>query len=104
MMLRDTRSQWRTSILKTSQDVLGLKTKQNEDWFDENDEEIEHLISKKWQTHCAWQRDITSQAKREAHSRAKALVRWIRELKNKWWTQKASESQQLADAGNTQRN
>ena len=46
--------------------MLGLKSKRHQDWFDDNDQEIEHLISKKRQTFCAWQKDITCQTKRKA--------------------------------------
>lgn len=46
----DVEAHWKsfkTTIHNTSQDVFDLKTKCNPDWFDENNEEIEHLISKK---------------------------------------------------------
>lgn len=88
--------------MSAGQKILGLKTRQHQDWFDENDQEIEQLISNKRLTFIEWQMDITCQAKREAHSRAKAFVQHrVRELKNKWWTEKAHEIQHLAEMGET---
>lgn len=51
---------------------------------------------------CVLQKDITCQIKRQAHSAAMAIVQCrVRELKNKWWTDKAHEIQHLADIGDT---
>ena len=46
----DIEVQWnllKSTILTTGQAVLGLKSKRHQDLFDDNDQEIEHLISKK---------------------------------------------------------
>ncbi|XP_061142364.1 uncharacterized protein LOC133159416, partial [Syngnathus typhle] len=62
----------KSSILDTCRATLGYKARKHQDWFDENDTEIEQLISKKRETFRVWQNDITCTAKRQAHSRAKA--------------------------------
>ncbi len=72
----------KSNILDTCKTILGYKSRKHQDWFDENDTEIEQLISKKRKAFCAWQNDVTCKAKRLAHSRAKADVqRRVRELK-----------------------
>ena len=38
-------------ILQISKDVLGFTTKKNKDWFDENNQEIQELLAKKWSSH-----------------------------------------------------
>lgn len=89
------------TLLETSRDTVGYKTRKHQDWFDENDE-IQHLSHAKQKAFCTWQNDIDSTAKREAHSKAKALVQSrARELKNQWWIEKALEIQRLADSGDT---
>lgn len=92
----------KTILLDTCKDTLGYKTRKHQDWFDDNDDEIEQLINNKRIAFCSWQHDINSKVKRQAHSNAKALVqRRVRELKNQWWTEKALEIQRLADLGDT---
>ena len=39
----------KSTNLTTGQAVLGHKSKRHQDWFDDNAQEIEHFISKKWQ-------------------------------------------------------
>ncbi|XP_037773076.1 uncharacterized protein LOC119568612 [Penaeus monodon] len=39
--------QLKTAILQTSEEVLGFTTKRNKDWFDENNQEIQELLTKK---------------------------------------------------------
>ena len=92
----------KSTILDTCQTTLGYKSRKHQDWFDENDAEIELLISKKREAFHAWQSDITCKARRLAHSRAKADVQnQVRQIKNSWWTEKALEIQRLADSGDT---
>lgn len=92
----------KSTILDTCKTTLGYKSKKLQDWFDENDTEIEQLISNKRKAFHAWQDDITSKVKRAVHSRAKADVHcWVRELKNSWWTERALGIQRLADSGDT---
>ncbi|KAM9816523.1 uncharacterized protein ACBT44_010821 isoform 1-T2 [Syngnathus typhle] len=92
----------KSSILDTCRATLGYKARKHQDWFDENDTEIEQLISKKRETFRVWQNDITCTAKRQAHSKAKADVQSrVRQIKNSWWTERALEIQSLADSGDT---
>lgn len=89
-------------IQGTCKNTLGYKSRKHQDWFDENDTEIEQLITIKRKAFCAWQNNIKCKAKGESHSRAKAAVqRRLRELKNIWWVEKAQEIQRLADSGDS---
>lgn len=92
----------KSTILDSCESTLGFKSRKYQDWFDEHNIEIEHLISKKLKAFLAWKNDPTNKAKRVAHSGPKAKVqRRVKELKNIWWTEKAPELQALADFSDT---
>ncbi|KAK0142398.1 Craniofacial development protein 2 [Merluccius polli] len=101
----DIEKHWDTlsdTIMNSCKAILGHKTRRHQDWYDENDTEIQQLINTKRKTFITWQNDINCRDKREAHAKAKAAVQsQVRTLKNQWWTQKALEIQQLADSGDT---
>ena len=93
---------FKTSILKTSEEVLGHADKHNQDWFDQNDLELKNLISKKRNAFTIHQNDQQCKKKKKIHSVAKAKVQTrTRELKNKFWLDKALEIEELAKANNT---
>nr|AOE48155.1 hypothetical protein [Eumigus monticolus] len=96
----DVTQHWKSlkaTIQDSCRETLGYKTRKHQDWFDENDEEIEALISDKRKALQAWRKDINSRAKKEAFCIAKANVqRRTRALKNAWWTAKSKELQYLA--------
>ncbi|XP_035263189.1 uncharacterized protein LOC118221872 isoform X1 [Anguilla anguilla] len=92
----------KSTTLDTCETTLGYMSRKHQDWFDENDTEIEQLISKKRKAFRAWKNDVTCNAKRVAYSKAKVDIQCqVRERKNSWWTEKALEIQTLADSGNT---
>lgn len=73
-------SLFKTTILYSCETTLGYKSRNHQDLFDEHDTEIQHLIFNKRKTFQVWQ-NITCEAKRTAHSRAKAETqRRVREL------------------------
>ena len=47
------RDQLKSAILQTSEEVLGITTKKNKDWFNENNQEIQKLPAKKRSSHKA---------------------------------------------------
>ncbi|KAK0135466.1 hypothetical protein N1851_028677 [Merluccius polli] len=97
----DVKGHWealKTTILKTSRDIIGFKTSKHQDWFDENDAEIQHLIDAKRKAFCTWQNDINCKAIRQAHSKAKSDgERTEKQLVDG----EALEIQWLADTGDT---
>jgi len=60
------RTTFRDTVHKTALEHLGTTTGRNQDWFDENDEEIELLLSEKRRLLRAHQDDPLSTAKRTA--------------------------------------
>lgn len=91
-----------SAIMDSSISILGQKKRKHQDWYDENDTEIQQLIDIKRQTFITWQNNINCKVKRAAHAKAKAAVQsTVRKLKNLWWMKKAQEIQQFVDSGDT---
>uniref|UniRef100_H3A8R6 Endonuclease/exonuclease/phosphatase domain-containing protein n=1 Tax=Latimeria chalumnae TaxID=7897 RepID=H3A8R6_LATCH len=77
---------------------IGVITRRHQDWFDENNAEIKFLLDRKRKVFCDWQNHPTSSQKRGSFRRLKAEAqKKIREIKNKWWEEKAKEIQQFVD-------
>ena len=90
----------KTVILQTSEEVLGLTTKKNKDWFDENNHEIQDLLAKKRSAHQAHLAQPSCPVKKAAFRHTCSnLQRKLRDIKNDWWTNLAERTQQCADAG-----
>ena len=90
----------KSAILKTSEEVLGHTKKKNKDWFDENNKEIQDLLSKKRAAHQAHLAQPTCHVKKATFRRACSILqRKLRELLNDWWDRLAMESQLCADVG-----
>mgnify|MGYP000515452830 CR=1 FL=1 len=90
----------KSAILKTSEEVLGHTKKKNKDWFDENNKEIQDLLSKKRAAHQAHLAQPTYHVKKATFRQACSILqRKLRELQNDWWDRLAMESQLCADVG-----
>ncbi|PFX18771.1 hypothetical protein AWC38_SpisGene16846 [Stylophora pistillata] len=73
----------KSAILKTSEEVLGHSKKKNQDWFDENETEIQDLLAKKREAHQAHLAQPTCPVKRANFRCAcSALQRRLRVIKN----------------------
>ena len=71
---------------ESSKEVLGLKERVHQDWFDENSEEI---IQEKHKAYMEWQND---ESKRDNFKRLQSkFQRELRYMEDKWWDQKADE-------------
>lgn len=100
--VKDHWSRLKEVIHSTCQETLGYRVKKHQDWFDENDDEIQSLIDKKRKAFAMWRTDINSVEKKTTFQTAKAEVqRRTRIIKNEWWQAKAREIQHLADTNNT---
>ena len=53
---------------------LGPNLRKHQDWFDENNEEIQAVLMKKQQLHKAHQNDQTSQSKKDAYRATRQTV------------------------------
>ena len=90
------------SIYKTSMEHLGPNLRKHQDWFDENNEEIQALLMKKQQLHKAYQNDQTSQSKKDAYRATRQTVQAkLRNMKDTLYSEKADEIQAYADCNNS---
>ena len=62
----------------------------HKDWFDDNDTEIRALLDERARTQIDQRRNINREIKNK-----------LRQMKEKWWQQRAAETQLHADNGNT---
>ncbi|XP_069796776.1 uncharacterized protein [Narcine bancroftii] len=79
--------QLKTTILQSTEEVLGFSSRKNKDWFDENSQEIQELLAKKRAAHQAHLTKPSCPEKKQAFHRACShLQRKLREIQNEWWT------------------
>lgn len=90
----------KTTILQTSEDVLGFSTRKNRDWFDENDTEIQNLLATKRIAHQAHLAQPSCPTKKATfRSSCSNLQRKLRVMQNEWWANLAKKTQLCADIG-----
>lgn len=89
----------KNTIFEASSHVVGLdKHKKQEDWYNENRTEIDLLLEQKHHAFQATINNPNNQQLQERHKFVKLRVRKeIRDIKNKWWSDKANEIQLYAD-------
>lgn len=97
----DVEASWkslRDVIYSTSFEVLGLPKRKHQDWFDENNSEVQLLIDKMHDSHKCWLNDKSSSSKKLAYKRCKGVVqKSLRQMKEFWWSAKAAELQEAAN-------
>ena len=59
---------FRDTVYSSAMDFLGPVSRKHQDWFDENDKEIQGLLEKKHQKHKAYLRNTSSVSSRTAYS------------------------------------
>ncbi|KAL0195131.1 hypothetical protein M9458_008703, partial [Cirrhinus mrigala] len=92
--------QLKTAIGKSSKAVLGFVSKRNKDRFDENNEEIQALLSRKRVAHQAHLAQPSCPVKKSAFRLiCSRLQRKLREIQNEWWNRLAQRTQLCADNG-----
>jgi len=90
----------KSTVLQTSEKVLGYSVRRNRDWFDENDYLIMQLLEKKRTTHQAYLSQPSCQSKKAAFRLAcRNLQVRLREMQNLWWNSLATRTQWCADTG-----
>uniref|UniRef100_G1KZB9 Endonuclease/exonuclease/phosphatase domain-containing protein n=1 Tax=Anolis carolinensis TaxID=28377 RepID=G1KZB9_ANOCA len=85
----------KTSIITACEETTGYQTKKHQDWFDDNDKEIQQLINNKRKAFQTWQRDSNCAAKKKIYASAKEVPENLR-------TKKAEEIQHFADTHDAQ--
>jgi len=78
--------------------VLGPATRNHQDWFDDNDVEIQTLLEEKRQLHRAHQSDPSAESKKDAYLNKRGEVqRKLRVMQDTWLSNKADEIQGYAE-------
>ena len=69
-----------------------------QDWFDENDEEIQGLLEEKRQKHKTYVSDTSSVSNKAAYSNiCKTVLTGLRDMQDSWLSSKVDEIQSFAD-------
>jgi endonuclease/exonuclease/phosphatase family metal-dependent hydrolase len=94
-------NQLKDILQKTSLEVLGKKKRQHQDWFDENDTELQKLLKSRNETHVNLLSSRATRSNTKAYKEAcRHLQQATRSLKSKCWDDKAEEIQMYADTNN----
>ena len=89
---------FRDTVHSSAVDSLGLVSRKHQDWFDENDEEIQELLEEKHQKHKAYFSDTSSVSNKAAYSNiCKTVQTSLRDMQDSWLSSKADEIQSFAD-------
>ena len=89
---------FRDAVFSAAETALGFCKRKHQDWFDQNDQDILTLIEANRSAHAAWLSDKNSASKHAHFKQLRGQVQSrMRELKNAWWADKATEVQNHAD-------
>ena len=78
--------------------TLGHPSRQHQDWFDENDDEIQRLLEEKHRLHKAHQDDTSSLSMKAAYTNiCKTVQTKLRDMQGSWLRKKTEEFQSFAD-------
>ncbi len=95
---------FRDIVHTTSEQLLGYATCNQQDWFDENDDEIQALLAEEHRLHHAYQSDPSSAAKKSAFTSVRRCVQSkLCKMQDSWLSAKAEETQAYADRKDTKR-
>ena len=86
------------TVLSSAASTLGHPSRKHQDWFDENDDEIQRLLEEKHRLHKAHQDDTSSASKKAAYSNiCKTVQTKLRDMQDSWLRKKTEEIQSFAD-------
>ncbi|CAI9719175.1 Hypothetical predicted protein [Octopus vulgaris] len=99
--------QWesfRDTVHSIALETLGQVTRNHQDWFDENDQEIQKLLEEKRRLLRAHQNDTTCTAKKAAFNNIRSTVQAkLGLMQDAWLSAKADEIQGYADKHDTKK-
>ena len=88
----------RETVYNTAKEFLGPAERHHQDWFDDNDTEIQQLLEKKNQAHKALLDDPKSSSKKDALLNMRRTIQQkLRLMQDSWLSNKADEIQAFAD-------
>ena len=94
----------RDIVYNTALTHLGQNMRKHQDWFDDNNEEIQKLLDEKHQAYRVFQQDKSSESKKAAFNSSKGKVQAkLREMQDSWLSTKADEIQKYADSNHSKR-
>ena len=100
----DVEKDWETlrdQVYSTAKETVGVATRRHQDWFDENDTQIQALLDDKEAKFKAHFSDPKSDSKKCSYTQAKSVVqKELRLMQDRWFSNKAKEIQGYADSGN----
>ena len=86
------------TALSSAASTLGHPSRKHQDWFDENDDEIQRLLEEKHRLLKAHQDDTSSVSKKAAYSNiCKTVQTKLRDMQDSWLRKKTEEIQSFAD-------
>ena len=87
---------FRDTVHSSAMDSLRPVSRKHQDWFDENDKEIQGLLEEKHQKHKAYLRNTSSVSSKTAYSNiCKTVQTRLRDMQDSWLRKKADEIQPL---------
>ena len=88
-------------VYDASLKALGPRKRKHEDWFNENDLEIQELLKRKHRSFAALRSNVNSVSLKQKYKDACSQTQSaLRKMKNDWWDRKADEMQAHAFANN----
>ena len=100
--LNENWSALRDVVYQTSLEHLGPTQRKHQDWFDENNGEIQDPLEKKHHLHKTFLNDPSSQSKRDAYKAVRRTVQAkLRKMKDTWYSRRAEEIQSYAESNNS---
>ena len=83
---------FRDTVHSSAMDFLRPVSRKNQDWFDENDKEIQWLLEEKHQKHKTYLSDTSSVSCRTSYSNICTTVQTrLRDMQDSWLSKKADE-------------
>ena len=96
-----TEQQWTAvtaALHEAAAQTIGFKSKNHQDWFNNNSESIHNLLSNMHKAHQETLNNPSSSTTRQRWQKARQEVqKTLRTMQNEWWTEKAQEIQSFAD-------
>ena len=86
------------TVYSSAATTLGNPSRKHQDWFDENDDEIQRLLEVKHRLHKAHQDDTSSVSKKAAYSNiCKTVQKKLTDMQDSWLRKKTEEIQSFAN-------